>query len=334
MMLNIGIVGLGRWGRTLVSAVGQGAPSGVVRFRAGYTKTPARHADLARDESLRLFADYGEMLRSGLVRGVAIASPHSEHVEQIAAAATAGLHVFVEKPLALDVAGALTAIDAARAARVKLAVGFNRRFLPAFRHLAELVRSRSLGQILHVEGNFSGPFGTQFSPDAWHADRSETPSGGMTLMGVHVLDAMIGLVGPLARVRARSKRQFLTIEMDDTTDASLDFASGATGYLSTMTATSRNWRLQLFGTKGWCEMRGYQQLVLKLDEEVRVLDFEPHDIERAELEAFADHVLADADYPVPLEDVVAGIAALEAINSSCQDGEPVDVSSAAARSRG
>lgn len=328
-MLDIGIIGLGRWGRTLVHSVGRGAPSKRICFRAGYTKTPTRHADFAQEEALELFGDYEGLLKSGLVGSVAIASPHSEHVEQIRGAAAAGLHVFVEKPLALDMAGALAAISAARTAKVKLAVGFNRRFLPAFRRLSDIVRSGKLGQVLHIEGNFSGPFGSHFAPDAWHADQSETPAGGMTLMGIHVLDAMIGLAGPVASVRARSRKQFLTIDMDDTTDATLEFACGCTGYLSTMTATSRNWRLQLLGSKGWCEMRGYEQLVLRIDENVEVLDFPPSDIERAELEAFADHVLSDVEYPVPLEDVVAGIAALEAINRSCREGSQVDIETAA-----
>ncbi|QEL22917.1 Gfo/Idh/MocA family oxidoreductase [Bosea sp. F3-2] len=324
-MLNAGIVGLGRWGRTLVRSVGRGASSERIVFQAGYTKTPARHAEFADEEGLQLFGDYEEMLASGQAGAVVIASPHSEHVEQIRAAAAAGLHVFVEKPMALDVASALAAITSTRAANVKLAVGFNRRFLPTYRRLHQIFREGRLGQLLHIEGNFSGPFGTQFSPDAWHANQSETPAGGMTLMGIHVLDAMIGIAGPIANVRARSKRQFLTIDIDDTTDTNLEFASGCTGYLSTMTATSRNWRLQLFGSKGWCEMRGYEQLVLKIDEDVKVYDFEPVDIERAELHAFADYVTADAEYPVPIEEVIAGIAALEAINRSCRENAEIDV---------
>lgn len=327
-MLKLGIVGLGQWGRRLVGAIQKdGEPkSTLVHFTAGYTRSPNNHHAFCQQEGLTLFDSYQDLLKS--VDSVVIASPHSEHVDQICQAAAAGLSIFVEKPLALDVAGALKAIDAAGRAGKQLAVGFNRRFLPAYSRLQGLLADGRLGRILHLEGNFSGPFGMQFAPEDWRAHGSETPAGGMTLMGIHVLDAMIGLAGPIAGVRARSRRQILEIDLDDTTDVQIEFASGCTGYLSTMTATGRNWRLQVFGTNGWAEMHGYQQLTFApIGQDTETTQFDAVDIERAELEAFARFVVDGTEYPIPIQEVVRGIAALEAVYKSTTEDRFVAVDS-------
>ncbi|MCK1756718.1 Gfo/Idh/MocA family oxidoreductase [Bradyrhizobium sp. 137] len=326
--MKLGIVGLGQWGQKLVRAIQEdGAPkSQLMHFVAGYTRSPDKHRPFALQEKLHLFDSYQEFLRSKSVDAVVIASPHSEHVDQIREAAEAGLHIFVEKPLALDVAGALKAIDAARNARKQLAVGFNRRFLPAYARLKEILDRAQLGRVLHLEGNFSAPQGLHFSPTDWRAHHSETPAGGMTLMGIHILDAMIGLAGPISGVRARSRKQFLQIDMDDTTDAQLEFAGGSTGYLSTVTATARNWRLQVFGTAGWAEMQGYQQLtVATVGQDAETTQFDAVDMERAELEAFAKSVFDRTEYPVPLDDVVRGIGVLEAVFKSVREDRFVTV---------
>lgn len=326
--MKLGIVGLGQWGQKLVRAIQEdGIPkSQLFHFAAGYTRSPSKHRTFALQEKLHLFDSYQEFLQSKSVDAVVIASPHSEHVDQICAAADAGLHIFVEKPLALDVAGAVKAIGAARDAERQLAVGFNRRFLPAYSNLKEILYSGRLGRVLHIEGNFSAPQALHFSPEDWRADHSQTPAGGMTLMGIHILDAMIGLAGAISGVRARSRRQFLQIDMDDTTDVQIEFAGGSTGYLSTVPATAHNWRLQVFGTAGWAEMRGYRQLTFAaVGQDAQTTQFAAVDIERAELEAFAKSVVDQTEYPIPLDDVVRGIGALDAVFQSVREDRFVTV---------
>ena len=255
-----------------------------------------------------------------------IASPHSQHVAQIVAAVRQGLHVFCEKPLALDLESARNAVAAGEEAGRVLAVGFNRRFLPAYQRLLHLVSSRGLGRILHIEGNFSGPFGLGYKPGVWHVDRSETPAGGMTLMGVHVLDAMIGVAGKVLRVQARSRRQVLEVDLDDTTDVLLDFDGGCTGYLSTLTATARQWRLQVFGTAGWAQMTDQDRLVVHLvGREPEETAFAAVSAERAELDQFARAVLFGHAYPVPNDEVLNGIGTLEAIIESLRSPARVEV---------
>src|SRR6185436_128024 len=102
--------------------------------------------------------------------------------------------------------------------------------------------------------------GFGYTDEAWHANPAETPAGGLTLMGIHVIDAMIGLLGPVQSVCALSLRQVLKVPLDDTTSGMLRFRGGQSGYVSTMTATARQFRLQMYGTKGWAQMHDHHLL--------------------------------------------------------------------------
>lgn len=328
-MLNAVIVGLGRWGQTLVEAVQtEGRPKGeLIRFVRGVTRTPAKAAAFAERHRMPLGDDYAAALADPQVEAVVLATPHSQHAEQIRAAAAAGKHVFVEKPLTLTKASAEEATAACAKAGVLLALGHNRRFLPAMHDLKRLAEDGTLGRILHVEGNISGPGAFSYPPGMWRAMPEESPAGGMTAMGIHVVDAMIHLCGPIAWVQAQSFRQALEIDIDDTTSMLLRFRSGISGYLGTIAATARAWRIQLFGTKGWAHMRDNEVMDLALvDGRSETRSYPKTDIERAELEAFARAVAGGPAYPLPADEAVAGVAALEAIVASAtRDGARVTV---------
>ncbi len=324
-MLDAAIVGLGRWGRVLVSSV-QGK-SNQIRFVRAVTRRPALAEDFAHEQGLTLDDDYAAALADPAVGAVVLATPHSQHVGQVKQAAAAGKPVLVEKPFALEHAGAAEAVAACEAAGVILGVAQNRRFLPATIRLKQMVADGVLGKILHVEGNMSGPSGMRHQTSTWRGTIAESPSGGMTGKGIHVIDAMIHLLGPIVEVDARSLRQATTGELDDTTVMLLRFATGATGYLATLTATASLWRLQVFGTKGWAEMRGEKTLAVLMAQETQeeVTGFGPLDTERAELEAFADAIAGGTPYPVPNDEVLANIAVLEAVGESARIGRPVGI---------
>ena len=325
-MLNVAIVGLGRWGRRLVDAVC--APeSAKLRYTQVVARTPDKLRAYCTARGLALSGSLAQVLADPQVDAGVLATPHSMHAEQVIAAAGAGRHVFVEKPFTLDAASARAAAQACRAAGVVLALGHNRRFLPAFLEMKRRVVAGELGEILHLEGNFSGNFGLAYDPGAWRATQGESPAGGMTAMGIHIIDAFIALAGPIAAMRCESRRRVLTVELDDTTSAYARFASGATGCISTLTATGRIVRLQVFGTRGWLHLLDHRILeVCDIEGKVRRIEYPLVDIERAELEAFADAVAGTATYPVPVDEVVHGVAVMEAaIRSAANDGSRISV---------
>ena len=234
-MLRCGVAGLGRWGRVLVDSV-QGK-SDTVTFTAGVTGRKDRAVDYCAEKGIDLRDDFSDLLNDPNIDGIVLATPHTQHVDQIIAVAKAGKPVFAEKPLTLDADDARRAAKAMADAGLPLCVGFNRRFLPAMIKLKELATSGALGTLMHIEGNISGSGALRYTDEHWRASETESPAGGMTAMGVHMMDAMMSIMGPVASLRAVSERHAAPVAVDDTTFASLKFKSGETGVLTTLFAT-------------------------------------------------------------------------------------------------
>ena len=323
-MIRAAIVGLGRWGQRLVDSVQD--KSDAIRFVTGVTRDPGRSRAFADKAKLKLTSSYQEAIGSGDVDAVVLATPHSQHFAEIVAAAKAGKHVFVEKPMTLTAAHADAAVKACKESGVALGIGFGRRMAPAFRDMQRLVNDGRIGKLLHIEANFSGPTGYQLKNDSWRATRAEAPGGGMTARGIHTLDGMIALGGPIGSVYAVSARQKLEVDIDDTTVMLLRFADGKTGTLATIFATANFWRIHAFGTDGWAEMHGERSLsVSDLKGNIERKDYDAVDLEREVLENFAHAALSNASFVVPGEDAVNGIAVLEAIVASAGKNEPVKI---------
>ncbi len=317
-MLDTAIIGLGRWGQILVDSVQNGSDK--IRFVRGETRTPSKAESFAQKHGFPLGNDYAAALQDPGVQAIALATPHSQHADQIEQAAVAGKHIFVEKPFTLTKATAETSVAAAEKAGVVLALGHNRRFLPGIAALREKIANGDLGQILHVEANFSGGSGLSSKPGMWRAGLEDNPAGGMTAMGIHMVDTMIDLFGKMTEVCAESFRQVIDLEIDDTTAVLLRFASGMSGNLVTINATAPFWRVHVVGTGGWAELHSESRLsVRSVDGKEDKTEF-PADFskERAELEAFADAVAGNTHYPLPAADAIHGIAVLEAIAQSAE----------------
>lgn len=324
-MLRAAIVGLGSWGQVLVSAVQEnGVPKGdLIRFDRAVTRTPAKVQNFAERQGMTLSAQLSDALGSD-VDAVVLASINSVHVDQIVAVANVGKPVFVEKPLAFTLADAERAANACAKAGVVLALGHNRRFLTATATMKKLIDDGTIGRIVHVEGNYSNAYGLACEPGEYWVMRDEHPVGGMTTMGVHILDMMLNLVGPVAAVRAVSRRQVLETEADDTTTLLLDFRDGPSGTLSTLTITPRHWRVTVFGTKGQIEMDGYRHVTItRANGEREMLDFPAEDMERAELEAFARAVQGESSFPLPIDQAVHNAAVMEAVIQSTRSNGAV-----------
>jgi predicted dehydrogenase len=265
------------------------------------------------------------------IDAIIVATPHTQRVEIITAAARAGKHVFTEKPLALNRHDGDAIIKACTDHKVTLAVGFNWRFQPALQEIKRMLADGRLGKLLHIEGNFCGPSVYRFGPDHWRLNPEEGPAGGMTGRGVHVVDAMLYLAGKIDTVHAQSLRRVLDFGIDDTTSMLFGFKSGATGYLGTFIATAETWRMQIFGEKGWVEVGDVEHLTtwqmrvcyvdranLTAHRKPQAVAFPELSTERAELENFAAAIKAKKRLAVAGGDEAHGVAVLEAVRESAQ----------------
>ena len=340
-MLNAAVIGLGWWGKTLVESV-QGT-SDEIAFTAVVTKTSSDDARaLAEQHGMRTLDDLDAVLADEQIDAVVLATPHSVHTAQVSAAAASGKHVFCEKPFALTKADAEAAVEAVRSAGVTLGLGYNRRFHPEMTELRERVRSGELGVVMHAEATMTFPNALKLKPEQWRANPAETPAGGLTPLGVHAVDAMIDLCGPIESVFCQSFRRVVEIPCDDTTSILFRMRDGMSGYLGTLTATGPGFSFQLFGSKGWVRLEGMTHVAGASSEERRlrlfktriyqpvggsaqVREAEGYDVTRASLEAFARAAAGGDPYPISLEQMIHGAAVTEAIVRSAESGqvEPV-----------
>jgi predicted dehydrogenase len=319
-MIHAAIAGLGRWGRNLVKASLGHASLKIVRA----VEPDIRGAQgFCAQHHLALTDNLDAVLDDSTIDAVLLATPHSLHPAQVIACATAEKQVFCEKPLALTRADAIRMFGACRKAGVVLAVGHNRRFWPSMSALRDTVASGALGTILHVEGHNSNE-NSQNIIAGWRLSPKESPGGGLTGAGLHVLDAFVSMLGPVRRVYAQLKSRQQGPPPLDTAVMTLDFVNGVTGTLSTVRATPFYWRVHVFGTKGSAEVLDEATMILRESGGApQRITYPAIDVLRSEIDAFADAIENNRPFAVPEAEVLATLSAFEAALQSMTSGVPV-----------
>ena len=315
-MITTAIVGLGWWGKTLVKAAHDfGAP---LRFVHGVTLEPDSVRDFATEHQIALGTSLEEVLADKSIQAVLLATPHTKHRAQVGAIAAAGKHLYCEKPFALTKADALAALDACKRAGIVLGVGHHFRLMPSMRVLAELKETGAFGTIMHVEGNYSHDWLANYPADSWRMVAEESRAGGMTGMGIHVLDCFRDLIGPMKRISALSKARVLKLPTGDTTAALIEFENGATGMLGTTIKTPFRWRIAVFGENCWAESVSETRAIVRYagKDDPEVIE-RPHDNHLGRnLDFFAKAVLGQGTFPISHAGILQTAAALEAVFKS------------------
>jgi predicted dehydrogenase len=314
-MLNTAIVGLGWWGKTLVKAARDfGAP---LRFVHGVTLEPDTVRDFAAEHQIALATSLDEVLADKSIQAVVLATPHTRHREQVEALAAAGKHIYCEKPFALSKADAQAMLDAVQRAGVLIGVGHHFRLMPSMRKLAELKAAGAFGTIMHVEGNYSHDWLANYPTDSWRMQPEESRAGGMTGMGIHVLDCFRDLNGPMKRISALSKSRALKLPTGDTTSALIEFENGATGTLGTTIKTPFDWRIAVYGENCRAEsVSETRAIVRRAGKETEVFDYPADNHLGRNLDYFAKAAMGQGTFPILPAGILQTAAALDAVFKS------------------
>lgn len=321
-MIDTAIIGLGRWGKGIVQSV-QGK-SRRLSFIRGVSKEPEQVRDFAATHGFELSTEFADAVADPRVKAVVLATPHSLHVDQIAAVAAVGKPVWCEKPLALTLSEAKRAVAAVQKAGVVFALGNNKRCFPSMQELRRVVAAGEIGEVLHIETHFSNEHSTRVSPGGWRDDPAESPGGGLTGAGLHLIDALVSLGGPIAEVNARLFERKPPPDPRDVIAAQVQFANGATGQLASVRAAPAYWRVHVFGTKGSAEARDETTLtVARIGQSPQTQTLPPADSLGVLLEAFAEAIELGTPFPVTTNEMLAVVAAFEATIASIQSGKPM-----------
>jgi len=317
-MINAVMIGLGWWGKHSIDSVK--GKSDKINIIGACARNTDQHAEYLNKNELKSYNNYDDVLKDEAVDAVILTTPHSLHTEQILSAANHNKHVFVEKPMTLTKDDAINCVNALKEKNLKLGVGFSRRFQPAYIDLLKMVKAGDIGEVLHIEGEQSGPSAYKLKEGMWRAQKLESPGGAMAARGIHVMDAMISIAGEVDRISCISERRVLDIDLDDTTSMLVKFKSGVSGYLGTIYVTADIWRLHVYGSKGYLLMDGETRLIKKsLDNTETITNYPNANIVGLTLEAFADDIEGKQSFPVTSEEAVHGVAAFEAMVKSAQN---------------
>ncbi|RPJ59242.1 MAG: gfo/Idh/MocA family oxidoreductase [Acidobacteria bacterium] len=185
----------------------------------------------------RPYADFEAFLAHRPLDLVAIGSPSGLHALQGIAAAKAGLHVLVEKPIDITTAGADALVAEARAAGVAVGVFFQDRLKPDVCRMKGAIDSGAIGRPILADARvpwYRPP--EYYGASRWRGTWALDGGGALMNQGIHTVDLLVWLLGDVARVHARTATLLHEIEVEDSGAAILEFASGALGVLSFTTA--------------------------------------------------------------------------------------------------
>lgn len=325
--IKIGLVGFGWWGKTIARQI---AISEWLTLVAVAEIDHQARSTMANEASLggtSIYASPEELMDHKGLDAIILCTPHQQHAAQMVLAADKGLHVFCEKPLCLTLADAQKAIAKFQSNHLVLGIGHERRFEPEIMALRELIAQGALGEILQIEANFSQDKFLALPKDNWRLSNQFAPVGPLTATGIHLVDLSIALLGPCESVWARLATLGSDFENGDTLAVMMGFPNGANAMISAILATPFEGRFAVYGSHGWIEIRdrthpespsGWDITTTLRGQAPQKRFAPPHPSVLANLEAFAKAVLKIEPYSVSTQEMLANVAALEAIMTSVQ----------------
>ncbi len=244
--VRVASVGLGRWAGVIAEAIRHTAELEIVSC---FSRSADRRRAFASAHGCRAYPSYEAILADGEIEAVLLTTPNSAHYGQILAAAQAGKHVFVEKPMTLTVEEGRAAIEACEKAGVILSVGHCWRRQEPVRRLKAMLEAGELGTVVQAVGHFGNPRALDFGQASWRSDLEEAPGGPLTGPGFHLLDIFHYLLGRVVGVWAAFSLRLTAGPAPDTTVAMLEFASGTLGQVSSSFITPTGFWFWLFGSE-------------------------------------------------------------------------------------
>jgi predicted dehydrogenase len=321
--LRLGFIGLGGWGRRLAEA---SSSIESVEVSGAFARTLRARDEFAEDFGATPFDSTAALLASD-IDAVVIATPIATHCQLAIEAIEAGKHVFVEKPLALDVPTARRAIAAAAEAGAVLQVGHHRRRLAATRRVAQWAHSGELGIVHSMEGTIFNADGLH-PRDDWKFDPRQRVLGAMTQQGVHMIDNMQYVAGPAKSVSVMSKQVLPGGRSEDVTGFLIKYESGPVGVILSSAIGASVGTFAVHGTAGsaWSEDDGSALYRQRIGERQRTgIPVAARDAVVDQLVEFAECIRTGTVPEVDGTAALEVVAVLEAGVRSAERGTVVDV---------
>ncbi|MFC1601782.1 Gfo/Idh/MocA family protein [Candidatus Sumerlaeota bacterium] len=331
---GIGIVGAGAGIANLHAKAVAGIPNCAIT--GVWNRTADKAHEFTREHGGTAHGKYSDLLADPAVDIVDVCVPSGLHAEFGIAAAAAGKHVIVERPLEVKVEEADALIDACAQHGVRLTVMLPHRLRPGAVKLKKAVEDGWLGRILLADAYVKLWHDPQYySASDWKGSRALC--GGVLLnQGIHCIDLLLHLVGDARSVDAITKTARHDIEAEDLAVALIEFANGALGVIEAGTSLKPGTpeRVEVRGTKGTVMLRQGYVVRWEVDgcREEDYVDELPHELSnsapnailtefhRLQLADFAHHLQHGTPHPITGEEAMRSLQLVTQIHEANEQG--------------
>ncbi len=323
--LRVAVLGMGWWSDVLAEAVKR---STKLEIAACYTRSDDKRSAFAAKYGCRAAKSYEEILRDPAIEAIVNTTPNAVHLETTRQAAAAGKHVFLDKPIANTVAEGHAIAQACRDAGVVLSLGYQRRRESHFRWIKGEIDAGRFGRLVQAEGNISRDRLGKIDLSSWRYQAAGMPGGVMLQIGIHYVDVLEMLMGPVIRVSGRSAQLVLPGDNPDVANLILEHEGGALSNLTASYASaSEYYMMNVYGK----EASAYYDLFSGLrhlkrgETSAKPIKTEANDTLREELEEFVHCVRSGAAPETDGWWATRNLAVIKAGVKSAREGRTVAV---------
>jgi predicted dehydrogenase len=284
--LRVAVLGIGWWSDVLADAARR---SGAIEIAACYTRSEDKRRAFATKYGCRAAASYEEILADRDIEAIINTTPNAQHLETTRLAAAAGKHVFLDKPIANRVAEGRDIARLCEAAGVVLALGYQRRRESQFRWIKAEIDAGRFGRLVQAECNISRDRLGKIDLSSWRYQASGMPGGVMLQIGIHYVDVLEMLMGPVRRVSGMAAQLVLPGDNPDVANLIMEHDSGAISNLTASYASaSEFYMMNVYGKEASAYYDQFAGLrCLRRGEETpRAVPVAKNDTLREELEEF------------------------------------------------
>jgi predicted dehydrogenase len=316
---------MGWWSDVLADAIKR---SNELEIVACFTRSPEKRSAFAAKYGCRAAASYEEMLGDPSIEAIINTTPNTVHRETAEAAARAGKHVFLDKPIANTVREGQAIADVCKQAGVVLALGYQRRRETHFRWIKAEIEAGRFGKLVQAECNISRDRLGRFDLSSWRYTAAGMPGGVMLQIGIHYVDVLEFLMGPIKSVSARLAQLVLPGDNPDVANMILQHENNALSNLTASYASaSEFYMMNIYGK----EASAYYDLFSGLrhlkrgETTARAVPTESNDTIREELEEFAHCVRTGTQPETDGYWAARNLAVIKAGARSAREGRVVEV---------
>jgi predicted dehydrogenase len=323
--LRVASLGMGWWSDVLADAINR---SGKLKITACYSRSEEKRAAFAAKYGCRAVASYEAILADSDIEAVINTTPNSVHLETTRAAADAGKHIFLDKPIANTVSDGRRITEICRKARVVLALGYQRRRESQFRWIKRQIDEGLFGKLVNAEANISRDRLGKIDLGSWRYQAAGMPGGVMLQIGIHYTDVLEYLLGPVKAVSGRFARLVLPGDNPDVASLVLEHENGALSTLNASYASASEYYLMnIYGKEATAYYDMFEGLrMLKRGEEKPVkVPFANKDTIAEELEEFADAIQGGGAPEIGGEYATTSLAVIRAGIVSAREGRHVEI---------